>query len=341
MKIKQNEFIFINYNGTNFGDNLLKTYFYFKIKRKLKLSENIIYSKKSKTIYKINTKMINIFNKYRIIKSFFKLIKSKQIYFIGGIFQDISSKRSFVFYFMILLLSILIKKEIYILASSFEINSFFFQNKLLYLLEFGIKKNLIKAFEVRDVKSYNFLKKLKIKKEDKENSAIKLVKDPLDSRKTRLIKNRVFYLNDFDCISDSYVLKTIKLNQLSQNILQEKFIFISLNKSYINKEHLLKLIKFFNFFLLNNFNLIFLISDNLDIKILDKILNKVKMEFHIIKLDSNNLNPIIKLIKSTDIKILYSERLHPFLVLGKHFDYIIIDEGKVKNYFETWYQKCN
>ncbi len=320
MLYKCNDHFLINYDGNNFGDLLLKIYYNENLPKILSKSYNVQFCSRKRLKVKQEKETIfnNFFDKKRLINSFSKIIKCKNIIFIGGLFQDISSKRSFILYLLILLLSLSLEKKVYFLSSSFELKSKLCQKIFLLLLSFGIKRDLIPIIELRDKRSFDLIKKIKHEMDKK----IKLKRDPWDFNLRRKLK-----------LSSYTDLNLIKIDK-------EKtiYFFISLNASYLSEAKFKDLILLLNKLNAKKIRLVFLISDIIDFKIIYKIINLFNKQVHIIKLNPYNFSPFIKLLKITDLKILYTERLHPFLVFGKYFDLVIFDDGKVKNYLKTWYK---
>lgn len=331
---KKIETIFIvSYYNDNFGDNLLKLYHLQKIN-----NGNLIFLKNFKTKNKtINSKLSSGFkskeniiflNKKIKFTFIYNLLKSQKVYFIGGIFQDISSKKSFIYYYFILFASIILNKEIYMFNSTFEIKNIFLKKLFLNLMDFASRKNLIKIIEVRDYVSLNLIKNIEAFK--------KLIKDPFDKRekKNRRLKKYIILRKNFT--KDN-------VNYFKTNFLENSTIFIfSINKSYFSKKgkgiNQNFISEYFLFSLKKaGYDLLFIISDPKDFDFINKMLKNKKISIHLIKISQKSLNSLKKILQNYQFKILYAERLHSFLVLKNFVDLIIIKGNKVENYINTWY----
>lgn len=292
----QKKIFFVLYDKPNYGDTLLREYFFNK------------YSKGN-----------NIFflNKKNLILSLYNLIISDDIFFIGGIFQDISSIKSFIFYFSLLVLSYLLKKKIYLYSSTFEIKSKIFRNIFINTLIKIDRKKQLEHIIVRDLQSYKIIEKL--------NCLKNIEKDPFDT---------IYNIENKSII---FVENFLKDNIFNKDLIN---LFVAINKSYYkikNKKNLENLILNSK----NLFNSIFIIiSDPQDYNLIYKkfIQNQIS-NLHLIKVSNQNINSLIKLIKSVENKVMYCERLHLFLSLKNYIDIFIINSKKVENYIKTWYEK--
>ncbi len=332
---KNKSLFIVCYNNDNFGDDLLKLYY---------LNE----SNNDSLFLKINLyKKVFFLNKKKIFLSLFKLILSDDICFIGGIFQDYSSKRSLLFYLIILWISIVFNKKIYILSSTFEIKSKILQNFFIKILKNATNKNLIKIVEVRDSNSYEIIKNLSCNK--------KLIKDPYDKNerkyKEAIKYNRLIKYNE--SIRYNRSIKYAFINDIKKNQRFNKKIFdffkinfsnlsgiliLSINKSYQNNKNKILLENILVEAKIKNLNFIFIISDPKDFDIVLKFMKNKKLTYHIAKISQKSINSLIEFIKTFDLKIIYTERLHSLLILEKSVDFIIINGNKTENYVKTWFQ---
>lgn len=310
----KNKILFISYENNNFGDSLLKEYYLKKL--------NI---KKEKFIF---------INKNRKILSFlnilFNIDRIDKVYFIGGIFQDRSSIKSFIYYFLILLISVISGKKIFFLSCTFEIKRILLRILFLYILNISVSKNLIDAIETRDYKSFEFINKL--------NCYKKLIRDPFDLRYKRLkiilnLSENIIKDNINKKQNKNFVAKIIELF----NYKYFSVFVLSINKSYKTKwkKKFLKELIYLN--RINKIKVIYLISDPEDYEFLIKLMKNKINNYHFFRLSKNSINSLIKLLKNYEKKIMFTDRLHCFLILKKIFDIIIIGSSKIEDYMNTWY----
>lgn len=284
----------------NYGDNFYR-FFY---------SKN--FSKRKYKIYILN----NNFKKLNF-KDYTNLIFSNEVHFVGGIWQDKTSLKSFLFYFFILLISKLLFKKMKFISISIEKPKFKITRFLLLNFPY------IDFIWARDYFSYVIFKKC---------------------------SKKIFLFNDlFDLYLKNKFSKIYKFNSKNIEIKFknnfEKNIAIIYNRNYIkiirkiilNKNNL-KNIKN------NNYNLIFIIVEEKDIYsffLLKKILKKFKIKtkyFYIFdKTKIENFLEINKrLIKcfqkiNFDNNIIISFRFHVSLLLN----FLIEENSKIKgeNFF--------
>lgn len=286
---------------------------------------------------KILNKEITILNKKKILLSIINLVKSKNIYFVGGIFQDKSSIKSFIFYFFLLFLAIILRKKIFFLCSTIDIKSNILTKLFFLSLLYAAKTKLIQIIELRDKLSLNILNKIDAPK--------RLIKDPLDFR-LKKIRWNIIKINEFYNLNNSidkiekYKFKTdINKNKNKQKKMKNsnKIFMISINKSYNKSKKSKILIDNIRNFHENGYKIIFIISDYSDYLYIKNLVKYIDFSYHVIRIHPGSILGLIKLIKKSDLKVLYTQRLHVFLVLKKYFDYIFTDETKVLNYINTWY----
>lgn len=199
----------------NFGDKLLNKYLEDRLKSEFKI--------------------IKIKNKLNIIEIFNKTYKCYKIFIYGGIFQDISSLKSFLFYFFIIKLANILKKKIYIISTSYEsLNN--------YLSKFLMKFIKIDFCWIRDQFSFKKLKK--------NCKNLILQKDPIDlllnknKAYTKLIlfnkNNFQFFLSTNYSVFKSNFKNTMRINLiivLNTNYNYEKYLNILFYNLLINLNH--------------------------------------------------------------------------------------------------------
>ncbi|MFN3411450.1 MAG: hypothetical protein ACK4YF_04750, partial [Exilispira sp.] len=311
----KNKILFISYENNNFGDSLLKEYYVKKLN--IKMEEIIFLNKKRK--------VLSLFN------ILFNIDKIDKVYFIGGIFQDRSSIKSFIYYFLILLISVISGKKIFILSCTFEIKRILLRILFLYILNISINKNLIDAIETRDYKSFEFINKLNCNK--------KLIKDPFDLRYKRLkiilnLSENIIKDNINKRQNENFIAKIIELF----NCKYYSVLVLSINKSYSTKWKQKFLKELIYLTRVNRIKVIFLISDPEDYDFLIKLMKNKIDNYHFFRLSKNSINSLIKLLKNYEKKMMLTDRLHCFLILKKIFDIIIIGSSKIEDYINTWYK---
>lgn len=344
--------ILITYDNQNFGDNLLKIYYLNKIFEKniFKNRKNIYKNRKRKISLIINNKLKEKYLKKGKIRSknkllfLFEILKFNDLYFIGGIFQDISSWRSFFYYFFILFISFILNKNIFFFSTNFEINSNFLQYLFLNLLKLCSKKSILKKIEVRDRFSLNLLKGIEVDK--------KLIKDPFDLRSKKQNTKFIIYKNKKQNIDQefqflnilNYVFKIDKTQNISKKSTtyadsksKKNMVIFCLNKSYFKNTNKHDIEILINEAKKNNSDIVFFISDPKDLYLIDRLTKYKNFSYHIIRLNCFNLNSVINLLKITEKRVMWSQRFHILLLLKKYLDFVIIDSWKIESYFKTWY----
>lgn len=181
-----------------------------------------------------NFNIIKIKSKYNIFEIIIKILKSQKIFIYGGVFQDISSFKSFLFYFVIIKISNIFRKKVILISTSIE------------SLKNRFSKYLIKIIKldfcwVRDNFSYNTLKDI--------SKIIILKKDPVDLffiKNNKSINNKpinlskTFLIHKIDNIS--FITNTeYKFKNQFQNFKIEKLnnpvnlnLIVSINHNYNN-----------------------------------------------------------------------------------------------------------
>lgn len=337
--------ILITYDNENFGDNLLKIYYSNRI-----FEKSIFKNGKRKTSLFINNKLkekyinkFNLRNKNKFL-FLFKILKFNDLYFIGGIFQNISSWRSFLYYLFILFISFILNKNIFFFSTNFEINSYFLQYIFINLLKLCSKKSILKRIEVRDKFSLNLLKEIEVDK--------KLIKDPFDLSSKKQNTKFIIYKNkrhntdqEFQFLNIlNYVFKIDKTQKISNKPTicansksKKNMVILCLNKSYFKNtnKHYIEIL--LNEAKKNKSDIVFFISDPKDLYLIDRLTKYKNFSYHIIRLNCFNLNSVINLLKITEKRVMWSQRFHVLLLLKKYLDFVIIDSWKIESYFKTWY----
>lgn len=303
------------YNNDNFGDDLLKLYYLNENNNNSLFLNAGLYKKKF------------LLNKKKILVSLLKLIKSQDICFIGGIFQDYSSQRSLLFYLFILGVSSIFSKKIYILSSTFEIKSSILQNLFIKILKYASNKNLIKIIEVRDSNSFQLIKNLNCNK--------RKIKDPYDKYEGRYNRQVKYAFIEDIKVKNNLNNKILDLFNVNLSNFSVILIF-SINKSYQNKENKILIKKMLSEAKASIDNLLFIISDPKDFDFIMKSIKDKNLTYHIAKISQRSLHSLIEFIGNFEIKIMYTERLHILLILKKFVDLFIINGNKIVNYLKSW-----
>lgn len=369
----------VGYRGSNIGDKLLMD---LTLRPLFLVKYLTVLSKKFPEINSLSNYSFTIMNENNNNtlktsgtsienKSWFKylsyyisnIIKCDLVIFLGGIFQDISSFRSFFFYIFLLYLSIVKNKKIVLLNSSIEISLSF--NKKIFSLLFkkALKRNLPLFITLRDSYSYDIINNLCINLKFSHCYQVKDMLDNTDSDFRALINQELPYLKIPDIThkpefftlniekriiqkSGKDLCATWKKNyEDNQQSIYNLFIFPNL--SYIKNYHRVKKGLFDKPDLsLKIANILIFISDKKDINLIPSNLFLLNRSINLILLNEKSFEQVYKLLKEfckredgITKNIGYFERLHPFLFFSSYFKQIIVPENtKVSRYIDTWFK---
>ena len=369
----------VGYPGSNIGDRLLmdltlKRSFidkYLSVLSK-KFPETNICKNYSFSIMNENNNNTSKTNGNRIEnKSWFKylnyyisnIIKCDLVIFLGGIFQDISSFRSFYFYIFLLYLSIVKNKRIILLNSSIEISLSF--NKKIFSLLFkkALKRNLPMFITLRDLYSYDIINNLCINLKFSHYYLVKDLLDYSDSDFRALINQELPYPENPDIIyKPEFFMINLEKDQIQKsgkdlcatwkknyedNHQSTYNLFIFPNLSYVKNYNKIKKELFDNpDSSLKIANILIFISDKKDINLIPSNLLLLNRNINLILLNEKSFEQVYKLLKEfykiedeITKNIGYFERLHPLLFFSSYFSQIIVPENtKVSRYIDTWFK---